>query len=235
MYKKSKRIVGIIGKSRVNEILSPDLVFELMREKEVGVYIDGFKVRIDSRRLRVFDILGIECTGCGIIGSRFYIERASGESANKWHLGLYGLNKSGSEIMFTVDHIIPKKLGGPNHIFNYQPMCTSCNSNKSSTLTMKDFLLFNKNFWGKPNYRNNESKHIAKYVDRSSAYVNCLKKLSIILLDKEREKLSWKIQAALYDINRYFFRLKFRLDVLINKISIKRFTRENIKEEVVLF
>lgn len=38
--------------------------------------------------------------------------------------------KSAPDIVLTLDHVIPLKLGGPNIIDNAQPLCKSCNSRK---------------------------------------------------------------------------------------------------------
>jgi hypothetical protein len=54
-----------------------------------------------------------------------------------------GLDKSGGEhwdlytddlVPLTVDHIIPRSLGGPDEMSNYQPMCFPCNNKKGNGL-----------------------------------------------------------------------------------------------------
>ena len=44
---------------------------------------------------------------------------------------------SKSEI--TVDHRIPKRMGGTDHWSNLQPMCRSCNSSKHTRTTAGDY------------------------------------------------------------------------------------------------
>jgi 5-methylcytosine-specific restriction endonuclease McrA len=41
-----------------------------------------------------------------------------------------GVNPADQKRLFHVDHLVPKILGGPDHIANYVPSCHSCNSSK---------------------------------------------------------------------------------------------------------
>jgi len=47
-------------------------------------------------------------------------------------MNLYAINAAGEEVLMTKDHILPRVLGGKDHIDNYQPMCQVCNSEKGS-------------------------------------------------------------------------------------------------------
>ena len=49
-----------------------------------------------------------------------------------YHLNLYAVNDKGEEVLMTKDHILPKSLGGPDHLNNMQSMCKRCNENKSN-------------------------------------------------------------------------------------------------------
>lgn len=42
--------------------------------------------------------------------------------------------KCGSPDNLTCDHIIPRSLGGKNHLRNLQTMCKSCNEMKGATM-----------------------------------------------------------------------------------------------------
>ena len=39
----------------------------------------------------------------------------------------YKCTKCGSEDDLTIDHVVPKYLGGGSHLTNFQTMCKSCN------------------------------------------------------------------------------------------------------------
>lgn len=92
---------------------------------------DGHMVKLTSSRLRLFSLKGTTCVACGVVGSFFVKERCRGE--DNYHLNLYAV-KDGLEILMTKDHILPKSLGGKNHIDNYQTMCTICNNAKGNNI-----------------------------------------------------------------------------------------------------
>ncbi len=102
--------------------------FRRLDDRKFPELFDGHQIKMSSSRLRTFSLRGLACVTCGIVGSRFYKERDI--NAKNFHLNLYALNKDGAEILMTKDHILPKFWGGPNHIENYQTMCTICNSKK---------------------------------------------------------------------------------------------------------
>lgn len=99
---------------------------------EEPIDIDGDLMRMCSHRYENFLKHGVVCVNCGLEGKYFYKERYKNDT--NYHFNLYAINKDGYEVLMTKDHIIPKSLGGPNSIDNYQPMCSPCNSNKGSKI-----------------------------------------------------------------------------------------------------
>lgn len=79
-------------------------------------------------RLRVFYHKGTTCVCCGKTGTRLIQgeNRGGGKHWDVYTDDLYPL---------TVDHIIPKSLGGSNDLENLQPMCSGCNSAKGNGKT----------------------------------------------------------------------------------------------------
>lgn len=79
----------------------------------------------NHRRLSVFTQKGCVCVTCGRVGTRLFKGVDSGGGI---HTDLY----TDDLVPLTVDHIIPKSLGGEDHIDNYQPMCFPCNNKKGN-------------------------------------------------------------------------------------------------------
>lgn len=50
-------------------------------------------------------------------------------------------NKNNETTYMTIDHIVPKSMGGTNNIENLRPCCRSCNMLKSNKMT-KNILAF---------------------------------------------------------------------------------------------
>ncbi len=94
------------------------------------------QVKLNSDRYKLFLTKGLKCVGCSREGNMFALERAKDNcNPDAYHFNLYHAqtNKLGEmiETLMTKDHIVPKSKGGPDHIDNYQTMCTQCNRIKA--------------------------------------------------------------------------------------------------------
>jgi hypothetical protein len=104
--------------------------------------IDGDLVRLNSTRLLTFKAKGVKCVCCGLEGSYFLksIDRAINEKGEPiphpgiWYVNLFAVTANGGRTLMTMDHILPKSLGGETHVKNLQPMCSPCNQQKGTTL-----------------------------------------------------------------------------------------------------
>jgi hypothetical protein len=104
--------------------------------------IDGDLVRLNSARLLTFKVKGVRCACCGVEGAYFLKSIDRGVTADGkpiphpgiWYLNLFAVNSNGDRILMTMDHILPKSLGGETHVKNLQPMCSPCNNTKAATL-----------------------------------------------------------------------------------------------------
>lgn len=99
------------------------------KPKEFYNKLKGFRFH---RRLRVFWLKGLKCVYCNITGNAIIKSR---NNAGQIHYDLYRYSKQG-RLLMTVDHILPKSLGGTNDIENLQPMCRKCNDRKGNTICL---------------------------------------------------------------------------------------------------
>jgi hypothetical protein len=90
----------------------------------------GHMVNISSLRLRTFLAKGCTCVSCGLEGSFFAVDKFE-TSTNAPHLNLWAVTKNGDEVLMTHDHTISRGQGGLDELSNTQPMCTTCNFQKS--------------------------------------------------------------------------------------------------------
>jgi len=108
-----------------------------MHKRNHFVTWNGLSANMSSLRYRNFKEHGIVCVDCGIVGQYFALEKHKNSSQRNdeydpYHFNLYAVNKDGSEILMTKDHIIPKSKGGRDHLDNFQTMCTRCNCRKGN-------------------------------------------------------------------------------------------------------
>ena len=71
------------------------------------------------------------CSSCGIKGNIFILRQ---DPLKNYHLGLFHITRKLKLIQLTIDHIVPKSLGGTNNIENYQTLCYDCNQEKGHWL-----------------------------------------------------------------------------------------------------
>lgn len=96
--------------------------------KRNKIEFNGHLVNMASDRYKLFATKGTKCVNCGIEGQFFALERHEHDVGH--HFNLYAVDAIGQEVLMTKDHIVPKALGGPNNLKNYQTMCVRCNKDK---------------------------------------------------------------------------------------------------------
>lgn len=94
----------------------------------------GWNVGVISERLKAFK-RSLICVECGLVGSIFKLQRHHPNDTP--HLNLFAIRDNGDNVLMTVDHIIPKSMGGPRKSFNLQTMCHVCNERKSNIIQLK--------------------------------------------------------------------------------------------------
>ena len=109
------------------KIYTIEEVFSWIENNPRKTYWEDGEYRIKMTRAKIFRKKGLICSSCGLRGLYFLLEKDKGGGI---HLDLYGVENE-TEILLTVDHIIPKSKGGLNNIINYQTMCKYCNELKS--------------------------------------------------------------------------------------------------------
>lgn len=113
--------------------------YQIVHELPLNLLPD---IATKKKRLKVFKDKGCVCSSCGVEGTKL-VKGVAKDKSEHWVVCTQDL------IPFTVDHIIPRSLGGANNIDNYQPMCAPCNFAKGngvqvtkSTLIMQSFSNF---------------------------------------------------------------------------------------------
>jgi hypothetical protein len=154
---------------------SPEEVFQHVIKAKANatpqrVDFDGDLINIRTLRLFAFKEKGLTCVKCGITGVFFCKERSiklDPLNNNQWyHFNLYGHNAHGTEVLMTVDHIVPKAKGGYDSIDNLQTMCYKCNNKKGAQGEPERRL--RKKVWG--NMRN----HVVKTLQGRGLYLGVL-------------------------------------------------------------
>ena len=120
-----------IGTYTPEEILSISELFDIRNNTKIS--IDGFKVRMNSERYKVFS-KSLKCAHCGIEGNVMLMQKATKDKSMTFHFNLYHRTSEGELILMTKDHIQPKALGGQDSLENYQTMCEPCNKKKGIEL-----------------------------------------------------------------------------------------------------
>lgn len=98
------------------------------------------------------------CPDCKLEPKFFALERDANSDQKYYNYMLYGM-KDGKEVLFNVDHIIPKSKGGGNDISNLQTMCYYCNVSKGNrTFDLVKFYILTIHRYYKNNLKNSSTK-----------------------------------------------------------------------------
>jgi hypothetical protein len=117
------------GLKRIKTYTLDEIFDYLKANPHAKVMMEGeYKVKL--QRAKTFMKKGITCVRCGMTGSFFALELDKG---NGVHLDLYAID-GGEEVLMTIDHIIPKSMGGVNKMINFQIMCKICNELKGNDM-----------------------------------------------------------------------------------------------------
>jgi 5-methylcytosine-specific restriction endonuclease McrA len=117
---------------RIGAPLNVERILELIRDENIGrTTMFGESVSVSGVRLNTFAHKGVTCTFCGKTATYFAMEKHH-KSDVSFHLNLYGSSIVGKPILFTRDHIVAHKHGGPNTLENMQTACSKCNEKKGT-------------------------------------------------------------------------------------------------------
>lgn len=104
---------------------------------------DGNMIRVNKSRFLCFK-RSRKCVVCGIEGNIIVLEN----NINNYYYTLYHKGAIGNYILMTIDHKIPKSLGGKDKQSNLATMCENCNilkgNNKISYGEMRNKIGVNK-------------------------------------------------------------------------------------------
>ena len=104
---------------------------DVNKDKDFVKYYAGQPVSMNNAKYHVFKA-SRKCVCCGLEGEFLALEQCKcKDEESLYHFNMYGY-VNGEEVLFTKDHILPKSLGGPNDVSNYQTMCTQCNAEKGN-------------------------------------------------------------------------------------------------------
>lgn len=124
------------ARHRIGELDVPSILALIDRNKNAHILFKGNRVPLHSLRLQTFKNKGCVCVRCGLIGTKFVVERdlyhKNMINTGPFHTNLYGYTIHGNERLFTKDHILARANGGRDELTNMQTMCENCNRKKGA-------------------------------------------------------------------------------------------------------
>lgn len=95
---------------------------------------DFGKIRIGIRPRHLIFANDPRCCFCTMRIELVIVERNPNNPQEKWGIHFYGV-KNNELVLFTVDHVVPRSVGGEDHAKNYQSACEECNTKKGNIVT----------------------------------------------------------------------------------------------------
>lgn len=115
----------------------------ILQSLDSSQVICGETINMNSQSYTLFKSKGVKCKHCGIEGKFCGIEKH--KKYREYKIKVYALTQNNTEILMTVDHIIPLSRGGTDTLENLQPLCEICNRSKGNYLESELKNRFNEN------------------------------------------------------------------------------------------
>lgn len=133
MLKQFKFSIKEVHEATQKAILAGDTTME----------VGGITIKVSDRYI-TFLQHGVTCSCCGLKATH-YVTTVNEDATKEfpYHLNLMREGFMG-DVLYTKDHILPRKLGGRDILDNYQPMCEKCNKSKGHSFTKEDVLVLKK-------------------------------------------------------------------------------------------
>lgn len=123
------------ARHRIGELDVNDIIPLIDKSTKAEMHYLGNRVKLHSLRLQTFKNKGCVCVRCGLLGTKFIVERdmyhKNMVNQGPYHINLYGYTIHGNERLFTKDHILARANGGRDQLDNMQTMCENCNRKKA--------------------------------------------------------------------------------------------------------
>lgn len=120
---------------RIGALEVSDILPLIDKSPKAEMHYLGNRIKLHSLRLQTFKFKGCVCVRCGLIGTKFIVERDMYHkkmiNEGPYHINLYGYTIHGTERLFTKDHILARANGGRDQLSNMQTMCENCNRKKA--------------------------------------------------------------------------------------------------------
>lgn len=122
---------------QVGDILPIDEVLTQAAQHTRFFEVRGQQLPINDT-LKLVLLHGTTCVCCGRKAVYFQYVNMNKKGGTDLKLHLFFDHKEGNGCLtrMTKDHIVPKAIGGPDKMENYQPMCYNCNSAKGSKVNL---------------------------------------------------------------------------------------------------
>jgi len=175
---------------RIAVIDNIDEIFELIRQGQTQLTLEGVDLSLEGLRLQTFATSEACCSNpeCQSVPEYFVIERSlvtSHPEFAKYHLNLYGTDHNNKEVLFTHDHTLARGLGGADARDNTTTMCSPCNARKAR-VECKEVLKM----------REEDEK-----LNRPEEYAARIQRETERRLKAERKKLNNLLKAAEHFLN----------------------------------
>lgn len=106
-----------------------------IKKKKGYIIHNGVKIGIHYDKFSLF-LKGKHCCKLCKLPITYVVLEKQMKDIQRYHFNFYTIHpENKQEILFNIDHIIPKSKGGQDHLDNYQLTCEICNMKKGNNMS----------------------------------------------------------------------------------------------------